>query len=249
VAVEWPRVGPPRAFARCSMTLILGLLTWCSGGCAGPVRSGNFKLVQFEAPSYPDTKLRAILDSVSTFGVVSVTDMELVTGLDTEKVIGRLTDATAIGLKRVPDRRVITHDEIRWHFKNVVFDSTTLSSHETRAALREEMDIDAIVLVTLRGLDAQVTSVMPTQYERTPTEQLNISVDLKLSVINLATGETWSHVGRQRDWRPLRGQPVGGADRKEQELLTSLGQPLRDFLARVAPQATLERRHFDLSGD
>ena len=228
---------------------ILGLLLAGVCGCGGPGGSGHFKLVRFEAPSYPDARLRAVLDSVSTFGVVSTTNMEPLQGLDTEKVMGRLTDATASGLRRVPDRRVLTHDEIRWHFKGVVFDSASVRSPETRSALRREMDIDAIVLVDLKGFEAQMSSAAPTQYGLAPTQQMNISVDLVLSVINLSTGESWSHSGRQRDWQPMQGQQMGGANRKEQQLLSALGQPLRHFLARVAPPPSLEGRHFDLSGD
>ena len=94
------------------LALALGILV--SGyGCGGPGVSGNFKLVQFEAPSYPDAKLREILDSVETIGVVSATGVEPLQGLDTEKVMGRLTDATASSLRRLPDRRVVTNDEIQ----------------------------------------------------------------------------------------------------------------------------------------
>ena len=186
---------------------------------------------------------------METIGVVSATGVEPLQGLDTEKVMGRLTDATASSLRRLPDRRVVTNDEIRWHFRELVFDSVSVHSPETRSALREEMDIDAVVLVTLKSFQAEMTQVTPTQYGLTPAAGMKISVDLKMSVINLDSGLSWSHTGRKRDWQPMRGQLVGGSSRQEQQLLTALGQPLRHFLARVAPPPSLEGRHFDLSGE
>ena len=247
----------PNRSRRAPAVRLLVLILWCvllvgiagSYGCGGPGASGNFKLVQFEAPSYPDAKLREVLDSVKTIGVLSATNVEPLPGLDTEKVMGRLTDATASSLRRLPDRRVVTNDEIRWHFKGVVFDSASVHSPETRSALREQMNIDAVVLVTLKSFEAQMTTVTPTQYGLTPAAGMNISVDLKLSLVNLDTGLSWSHTGRQRDWQPMQGQLVGGTNRKEQQLLTALGQPLRHFLARVAPPPSVEGRHFDLSGN
>ncbi len=230
------------------LVLALGILVG-SYGCGGPGVSGDFKLVHFEAPSNPDAKLREILDSVETIGVVSATNVEPLQGLDTEKVMGRLTDATASSLRQLPDRRIVTNDEIRWHFRGVVFDSASVHSPETRAALRQEMDIDAVVLVTLKSFEAQMTTVTPTQYGLTPAAGMNISVDLKLSLINLVTGLSWSHTGRQREWKPMQGQLVGGSNRMEQQLLTALGQPLRHFLSRVAPPPSVEDRHFDLSGE
>jgi hypothetical protein len=230
------------------LVLAMGILV-TSSGCGGPGVSGDFKLVHFEAPSYPDAKLREVLDSVEAIGVVSATNVEPLQGLDTEKIMGRLTDATASSLRQLPDHRVVTNDEIRWHFRGVVFDSASVRSPETRAALRREMDIDAVVLVTLKSFEAQMTTVTPTQYGLTPATGMNISVDLKLSLINLDTGLSWSHTGRQRDWKPMQGQLLGGSNRMEQQLLTALGQPLRHFLSRVAPPPSVEDRLFDLSGD
>lgn len=217
-------------------------------GCGSAGVAGNFKLVQFEAPSYPDAELREVLDSVKTIGVLSTATKPL-PGLDTEKVMGRLTDAAASRLRRLPDSHVITNDEIRWHFKGVVFDSTSIHSAETQSALREEMDIDAVVLVTLKSFEAEMTQVTPTQYGLTPATGMKISVDLKMSLINLTNGRSWSHTGRQRDWQPMQNQLVGGSNRKEQQLLTALGQPLRQFLARIAPPPSVEDRLFDLSGE
>ena len=229
--------------------LLLAMAGLSSGyGCGSAGVAGNFKLVQFEAPSYHDSKLREVLDSVRTIGVLSTTTKPL-PGLDTEKIMGRLTDATASKLRRLPDRHVITNDEIRWHFKEVVFDSTSIHSAETQTALREEMDMDAVVLVTLKSFEAEMTQVTPTQYGLTPATGMKISVDLKMSLINLTNGRSWSHTGRQRDWQPMQNQLVGGSNRQEQQLLTALGQPLRQFLARVAPPPSVEDRLFDVSGE
>ena len=228
-------------------TLALAL---AGSGCAGgPGGSGDFKLVRFEAPAYPNAKLQPILKSVHTIGVLSATNIEPVQELDIEKVMVRLTDAMVSGLRRAPDRKVVTQDEIRWHSKGVVYDSAAVHSPETRAALQQEMEIDAVVFLELQGFEAQVTPVTPSRYGLAPTPGMNISVDLKLSLINLETGASWSHMGRQRDWQPYQVQVLGGANRTEQQLLAALGQPLRQFLARVSPPPSVEGRHFDLSGN
>ena len=54
--------------------------------------------VEFSAPSQPDIQMRLILENVDTLGVLSGTHIEPLQGIDIEKVMGRLTDATARSL-------------------------------------------------------------------------------------------------------------------------------------------------------
>ena len=181
--------------------------------------------------------------------VLSDTNIEPVQGLDMEKVMGRLTDATATGLENMPDTRVVTQDEIRWHFKKTVFDSTTVQREDTRRALKEEMEIDVLVFVSLRGFEAHMTQTSPSPYGISPSPGVNVSVVLELLLIELESGETWGQTRQRRNWQPAQLELFGGGDRTERQLLAALAQPLRDFLARVAPPPTTESRHFDLSGD
>ena len=171
--------------------------------------------------------------------------------MDIEKVMGRLTDATAKAVGRnLPESRVITQDEIRWHFKEVFFDSTWLADEENLAALRDDMEIGAVIYVVLESFQAQMTPVSPSPYGLVHTPGMNISVDLELSLINLETGRSWTQQ-RQRssNWQPMQVNLLGGGDSGERQLLSALAAPLRRFLLRVAPPPTQEGRHFDLSGE
>ena len=220
-------------------------------GCAGRSGGGSFKQVEFRAPALPDPELSPLLEGVETIGVLSGTTIEAVRGVDIEKVIGRLTDATSKSLGRnLPESSVITQDEIRWHFKEVFFDSTWLAAEENRTALRDELEIDAVIYVVLEGFQAQMTPVSPSPYGMVHTPGMNISVDLELSLLNLRTGRSWTQQ-RQRssNWQPMQVNLLGGGDGGERQLLSALAGPLRQFLVRVAPPPTLEGRHFDLSGE
>lgn len=219
-------------------------------GCASSRAGGMGEPVEFRAPSPPDPDLAPILEGVKTIGVLSSTNIQPVSGLDVEKVMGRLTDATARGLENLHDRRVLSQDEIRWHFRDAVLDSTAIFGDSLKAALQQELEIDALVYVTLRGLQAQMTPVSPSPYGAVPTPGMNLSVELHLELVNLHSGERWSQEGRRSSWEPMQVDLFGGGrDRTEQQLLGALGAPLRQFLRRVAPPPSRETRRFDTSGD
>ncbi len=234
-----------------SVALVGAALVFGLAGCAGRSGKGSFKQVEFRAPALPDPELSPLLKDVETIGVLSGTNIEEVRGMDIEKVMGRLTDATAKSISHnLPESRVIAQDEIRWHFKEVFFDSTWLAAEENRTGLREELEIDAVIYLVLESFQAQMTPVSPSRYGMVHTPGMNISVDLKLSLINLRTGGSWTQQ-RQRssNWQPMQVNLLGGGDGGERQLLSALTGPLRQFLIRVAPPPTLEGRHFDLSGE
>ena len=235
------------------------LCTALALGCAST--EGPFELVRFRAPAYPDPELKPILEHAESIGVLSDTNIEPVQGLDMEKVMGRLTDATARGLENLPDTRIVTQDEIRWHFRQArsdsasvliadsLFSRTSVLEDSTQEILRERMEIDALVYVSLKGFEAQMTPMSPSPYGIMPSPGMNVSVDLELMLINLTTGQSWSQTRQRNNWQPVQLQLFGGGDRTERQLLAALAQPLRQFLVRVAPPPTMQGRHFDLSGD
>lgn len=217
----------------------------CGGGDA-------LKLVEFRAPALPDEDLSPLLKDVTTIGVLSGTNIEPVRGVDIEKIMGRLTDVTARSIdKNIPNKRVITQDEIRWHFKEVFFDSAWINTEDNQTALRNELEIDAVIYVALKHLQAQMTPVSPSPYGgMVPTPGMNISVDLGLSLINLKTGESWSQEReRSSNWRPMQVNLLGSGDGSERQLLSALSGPMKQFLVRVAPPPTSESRQFDLTGE
>ena len=238
--------------AICAAVLTAAALTVV--GCASTPGGGSFRVVQFRAPSTPDPELQPLLSDTGTIGVLSATNIEPVQGLDIEKVMGKLTDAIARALRKVPDRKVVTQDEIRWQFEGATFDSAAVFDDTVQASLRDSLDIDALVYVLVRRLEAKMTPVSPSPYGggMTANPGVNISVDLELSLINLHTGESWSQQRQRSNWQPVELQALGGggtSDRSERQLLSALSDPLRQFLVRLAPPPSLEGRHFDLSGD
>jgi len=93
-----------------------------------------------------------------------------------------------------------------------------------------------------------MTAAPPSSFGRTRNPGVNISVDFELSLINLHSGESWSQQRQGENWQRLQ-LSEGSSDRGERQLLTTLSDPLKQFLVRVAPPPTLEGRHFDRSGD
>ena len=218
-------------------------------GCAGKIA---YETIEFEAPSPPDPALEPILADVSRIGVLSITNIEPVRELDVEKVMGRLADAVARGLRRLPDATVVTQDEIRWHFNYATFDSVSLLSPEMRGRLRDELKLDAMVYVELNKLQAQVTPMSPTPYGNMRSAPgLDLSVKLQVTLFNLATDRVWRQDrGEQRNWKPIAVQPFGGGgNQSEQQLLATLATPLRQFLGRVAPPPRRQVRKFEVSGN
>ena len=202
----------------------------CTPPTLRPVRP-----VEFSAPSQPDLQMRLILENVDTLGVLSGTSIEPVQGIDIEKVMGRLTDATSRSLHNLEGRAVVTQDEIRWHFKDVVLDSAAVFDRDTWAELQGELGIDALVYLSLKKLQARMTSVTPTRHGMSPTPGMNFTVDLEIVLLNLESGDIWRHQRHASNWQPAELQVVGGSDRTEQQLMSALSGPLRQFLARLAP--------------
>ncbi len=229
-------------------TVWMALLCLC--GCGGR-GAGMGTAVEFRAPSVPDAEIRPLLEGVETIGVLSATDIMPLQDLDIEKVMGRLTDATAGGLRNLSDRTVIGQDEIRWHFRDVELDSAAVFGDSLKSAMVSELGLDALVFVTLRSLDARMSPMTPTPYGgMAASPRVNITVNLHLLLVNLATGGHWSHEGRHSSWQPVQLDLLGGGrDRTERQMLTALAPPLRQFLARVAPPPSRQTRRFDSSGD
>lgn len=226
--------------------LLLALLALNSCATAG----GPFKQVTFQAPSQPDPELRPYLKDVSRIGVLSATNIEPLKELDIEKVMGRLAEATARSLGGLPEKTVVTQDEIRWNCKDLHFDSTGVLSPESRVALRDQLNLDALVFVVLKSLKAQVTPMSPGPYGgMTGQPGLDLSVDLQVALANLRTGETWTQRGEpRRNWQPVQMQLFSDGQ-TERQLLQALAVPLQQFMSRLSPPPSRQLRHFDLGGE
>lgn len=223
-----------------------------TAGFCGCASQGTFKTIEFKAPSQPDPALRPLLEDVEHIGVLSITNIEPFRELDIEKILARMGDAIARGLSNLPRTTVVSQDEITWHFKEMVFDSTNVFTKETRTALRAEMELDALVFVELNGVQARMAPMSPSPYGGlSPNPSMNMSVDLQVSLINLHSGKTWRRQGRQRNWQPIQLSQLigGGGNQTERQLMMAMGRSLRQFFLLLAPPPRLQVRRFEISGN
>ncbi len=240
-------MGRIEQFAGIAAVVCASLGAGCSAGAIG---SGMGESIRFHAPAPPDPELQPLVEDVRTIGVLSATNIESAQKLDIEKVMGRITDATARGLRNLQDRTVVTQDEIRWHFRGATLDSSTVFSDSLQQVMRNELDLDGIVYITLRSLKSQVTPVSPSPYGTVNSPGLNLSVEIELVFVNLHSGERWAQTGRRNSWQPVKVDMSGNSrDPTERQMLTALASPLRQFLSRLAPPPRRQTRHFDTSGD
>lgn len=228
-------------------TIVSGLLLLFFAGCAST--GGRFKSVEFRAPSRPDPALDPFLKEVDRIGVICVTNIEPFRELDVEKVMALLSNATVRGLSRLPETTIVPQDEIIWKLKEVVFDSTSVHTDSVRSTLRERMQLDAIVFVELRHLQARMMPMTPTPYGMSPNPSMDMSVDLQVSLINLNTNQVWKQGGTERNFEPVRLQVPGGNNQSERQLLMALAQPMQRFLGRIAPPPRRQTRHFEVDGE
>ena len=217
-------------------------------GCGG--RGGSFEEVEFRAPSRPDPALAPFLKEVDHIGVVCVTNIKPFRELDIEKVMARLSIAVARGLGNLRETTVVPQDEITWQLKDIRFDSTSVYEDTVRTALVEKLELDALVFVELKHLQARMMPMSPTPYGMSPNPGMDLTVDLKVSLINLNTSQVWQQGGQQRNYQPVQLQLLGGSNNQsERQLLLALARPLQRFLYRIAPPPRPQTRHFELSGD
>ena len=218
-----------------ALALLIGL-----AGCGGS--RGAFTRVEFRAPAQPDPVLRPFLADVDHIGVVCATNIEPFRELDIEKVMARLSNAVVRSLGNMPKTEVMNQDEIAYKLKDVRLDSTSVHQDSVQAVLKEELELDALVFIELRHLQARM---MP----MSPNPGIDLTIDLKVSLINLNTNQVWQQGGTQRNYQPVQLQLFGGSKQGERQLLMALARPLQRFLFRIAPPPKPQTRHFDLSGD
>ncbi len=229
--------------------VLAGLLALMLAACAGKVPGRDTVPVDFRAPSVPDAEVMPLLQDVTVLGVVTETNIEPQRSVDIERIMGKLADATARGLGNLPNRRVVSQDELRWHFKDLALDSVSVFGDSLQLQMRQELEIDALVYVSLRGMEAHMTPVSPgPQGTAVRSPGMSLTIELEMTLINLASGDVWTQRGKRSSWEPVQ-KSVGGGDGTEQQLLTALAGPMRDFLARVSPPPRLQQRQFDTSGD
>ena len=229
------------------MSRPLLLLLIALAGCGG--RGSSFKEVEFRAPSQPDPALAPFLEEVDHIGVICVTNIEPFRELDIEKVMARLSNAVARGLGNMRETTVVPQDEITWQLKNIHFDSTSVYEDTVRTALIGKLELDALVFVELKHLQARMMPMSPTPYGMSPSPGMDLTIDLKVSLINLNTSQVWQQGGQQRNYQPVQLQLLGGNNQSERQLLLALARPLQRFLYRIAPPPRPQTRHFEISGD
>ena len=229
------------------MSRPLLLLLIALAGCGG--RGSSFKEVEFRAPSQSDPALAPFLEEVDHIGVICVTNIEPFRELDIEKVMARLSNAVARGLGNMRETTVVPQDEITWQLKNIHFDSTSVYEDTVRAALIGKLELDALVFVELKHLQARMMPMSPTPYGMSPSPGMDLTIDLKVSLINLNTSQVWQQGGKQRNYQPVQLQLLGGNNQSERQLLLALARPLQRFLYRIAPPPRPQTRHFEISGD
>lgn len=224
----------------------VAILALLIAGCSG--RSA-FTRVEFRAPAQPDPVLRPFLADVDHIGVVCATNIEPFRELDIEKVMARLSNAVARSLSNMPKTEVMNQDEITYKIKGVRLDSTSVHQDSIRTVIREELELDALVFVELRHLQARMMPMSPTPYGMSANPGIDLTVDHKVSLINFNTNQVWQQGGTQRNYQPVQLQLFGGNKQGERQLLMALSRPLQRFLFRIAPPPKPQARHFDLSGD
>lgn len=224
----------------------VAILALLIAGCSG--RSA-FTRVEFRAPAQPDPVLRPFLADVDHIGVVCATNIEPFRELDIEKVMARLSNAVARSLSNMPKTEVMNQDEITYKIKGVRLDSTSVHQDSIQTVIREDLELDALVFVELRHLQARMMPMSPTPYGMSANPGIDLTVDLKVSLINFNTNQVWQQGGTQRNYQPVQLQLFGGNKQGERQLLMALSRPLQRFLFRIAPPPKPQARHFDLSGD
>ena len=228
------------------MSLLLLLLFIALAGCSG--RGSSFEEVEFRAPSQPDPALAPFLEEVDHIGVICVTNIEPLRELDIEKVMARLSNAVARGLGNMRETTVVPQDEIIWQLKDIHFDSTSVYEDTVRTALIDKLGLDALVFVELKHLRARMMPLSSTPYG-TPSSGMDLTIDLKVSLINLNSSQVWQQGGKQRNYQPVQLQLLGGNNQSERQLLLALARPLQRFLYRIAPPPKPQTRYFELDGD
>jgi hypothetical protein len=195
--------------------------------------------------------LSPFLKEVDHIGVICVTNIEPFRELDIEKVMARLSNAMARGLSNMPEITIVPQDEITWQLKHIHFDSTSVYEDTVRAALKEKLKLDALVFVELKHLQARMMPMSPNPYGgMSANAGMDLTIDLKVSLLNLNTDQIWQQGGQQRNYQPVQLQLLGGGNNQsERQLLLALARPLQRFLFRIAPPPKPQTRHFELSGD
>ena len=224
---------------------IIFFLALILSACYG--RTPKFEQIEFQAPSQPSIALQPLLNNVDHLGILCLSNMKPTREIDIEKVLALLSNATLRSLNKLKDITIVSQDEIIWKINDTIFDSTSVYQIAIQTRLREELDIDAVVVIELRELQTRLMPLPPTSYGMNTNSGIDMSLDLQISLVNLHTNESWKQGGKQRNVEPLRLQLLSNNKQSERQLLMSLSRPMQRFIYRIAPPSETQQRYFDLS--
>ena len=210
-------------------------------------RTPKFEQIEFQAPSRPSIALQPLLNNVDHLGILCLSNIEPTREIDIEKVLALLSNATLRSLNKLKDITIVSQDEIIWKINDTIFDSTSVYQIAIQTRLREELDIDAVVVIELRELQTRLMPLPPTSYGMNTNSGIDMSLDLQISLVNLHTNESWKQGGKQRNVEPVRLQLLSNNKQSERQLLMSLSRPMQRFIYRIAPPPETQQRYFDLS--
>ncbi len=223
---------------------IIFFLALILSACYG--RTPKFEQIEFRAPSRPSITLQPVLNNVDHLGILCLSNIASTREIDIEKVLALLSNATLRSLNKLKDITIVSQDEIIWKINDTIFDSTSVYQIAIQTRLREELDIDAIVVIELRELQTRLMPMPPTSYGMNTNSGIDMSLDLQISLVNLHTNESWRQGGKQRNVEPVRLQLLGNNKQSERQLLMSLSRPMQRFIYRIAPPPETQQRYFDL---
>ncbi len=209
-------------------------------------RTAKLEQVEFRAPSQPSIILQPLLKNVDHIGVLCLSNIEPTRELDIEKVLALLSNATLRSLNKLKDITIVSQDEILWKLSDISFDSTSVYQDKIQSRLRDELDIDAVVVIELRELQTRIMPLPPTSYGMNTNSGIDMSLDLNISLTNLHTNESWKQGGKQRNVEAVRFQLLGNNKQGESQLLMSLSRPMQRFIYQIAPPPETQHRYFDL---
>lgn len=199
-------------------------------------------MIRFPASS----TARVDLSSMEQLGVIScITARDVDPSLTKKDITSKIADTVADGLRLLPKKKIISHDEMTWLFRTDMPDSATILAPENLKRLREDLKLDGLVLVDIGRLDARLQQIFSPfggsgggsyggGYYNSGPPVMYMSIEVTFRIFDVRTStQIWKKTYKGSGVEQIRLQLFGGG--AEQQIMESITPAIRQFLFQILP--------------
>jgi hypothetical protein len=184
---------------------------------------------------------RVNLSGMEHLGIICfITARDIDRSFEKKTITSKIADTVADGLRLLPDKKIVSHDEMKWLFRTDQPDSAMVLAPENLKRLRDELKLDGLILVDIGRLDARLQRMLypiggpasGTYTSGPPIVYMGIEMTFRILDVRTQT-QIWKKTYKGSGAEPIRLQLFGSG--AEQQVMDATFPAIRQFILQVLP--------------